>query len=85
VCAANERLLWEIAGDGYHLQAEVLNAADLGVPRRTRRFIVGVPMGKPLRQLPIANQGEHGSAGLPAASTVRTSRQVRHWPDWSQT
>ncbi len=50
---AYERLLREIADAGYDFDAKVLNAADYGVPQvRPRLFIVGVPKGRALPELP---------------------------------
>lgn len=55
---AYERLLREIDQAGYHFQAKVLNAADLGVPQaRPRLFVVGVPKGEKLPELPEARHG----------------------------
>ena len=48
-----ERLLREIDEAGYESRAGVLNAADFGVPQARRRlFIVGVPKGKKMPELP---------------------------------
>ncbi len=50
---AYERLLREVADGGYSFHAKVLNAADYGVPQvRPRLFIVGVPKGSRLPELP---------------------------------
>ena len=50
---AYERLLREISDAGYNFDAKVLNAADYGVPQvRPRLFIVGVPRGCELPELP---------------------------------
>ena len=50
---AYQRLLREITDAGYAYQAKVLNAADYGVPQaRPRLFIVGVPKGTRLPELP---------------------------------
>ena len=50
---AYERLLREISDAGYSFDAKVLNAADYGVPQvRPRLFIVGVPRGSALPELP---------------------------------
>lgn len=50
---AYERLLREIDAAGYDYHSEVLNAADYGVPQvRPRLFIVGVPKGCQLPELP---------------------------------
>jgi DNA (cytosine-5)-methyltransferase 1 len=46
---AFQRLMREIDAAGYHCRAQVLNAADYGVPQsRPRLFIIGVPKGDPL-------------------------------------
>lgn len=69
---AYERLLKEIDAAGYHFNAAVLNAADLGVPQaRPRLFIAGVPKGEKLPELPDATHGGtwerrlSGSADMP--------------------
>lgn len=50
---AYERLLCEIYEAGYSFDAKVLNAADYGVPQvRPRLFIVGVPKGCSVPELP---------------------------------
>lgn len=50
---AYERLLREIHEAGYSFDARVLNAADYGVPQvRPRLFVVGVPRGADLPELP---------------------------------
>ncbi len=50
---AYKRLLREIHEAGYSFDAKVLNAADYGVPQvRPRLFIVGVPKGCRLPELP---------------------------------
>ncbi len=50
---AYERLLREICEAGYSFDAKVLNAADYGVPQvRPRLFIVGVPRGAEVPELP---------------------------------
>jgi DNA (cytosine-5)-methyltransferase 1 len=50
---AYERLLREIYEAGYSFDAKVLNAADYGVPQvRPRLFIVGVPKGTEVPELP---------------------------------
>lgn len=50
---AYRRLLREIDDAGYACRAEVLNAADYGVPQaRPRLFVVGVPKGRRLPELP---------------------------------
>ncbi|HET9898479.1 MAG TPA: DNA cytosine methyltransferase [Streptosporangiaceae bacterium] len=50
---AYERLLREIDEAGYDFRAQVLNAADYGVPQvRPRLLIVGVPKGCRLPELP---------------------------------
>ena len=53
---AYDRLLREIDDAGYEFRAKVLNAADHGVPQvRPRLFIVGVPKGCPVPELPDAS------------------------------
>ncbi len=55
---AFERLLREIDAAGYHCHAEVLHAADYGVPQaRPRLFIIGVPKDEPLPSLPAPTHG----------------------------
>lgn len=56
---AYERLLKEIDDAGYHFAPpKVINAADLGVPQaRPRLFVVGVPKGEKLPELPEATHG----------------------------
>lgn len=50
---AYERLLKEIYEAGYSFDAKVLNAGDYGVPQlRPRLFIVGVPRGTEVPELP---------------------------------
>jgi DNA (cytosine-5)-methyltransferase 1 len=50
---AYERLQHEISEAGYHFHAQVLNAADYGVPQlRPRLFVVGSRKGSPLPDLP---------------------------------
>ncbi len=50
---AYERLLLEIEDAGYDFRAKVLNAADYGVPQvRPRLFVIGVPKGRRLPELP---------------------------------
>lgn len=50
---AYDRLLREIPEAGYDFRAQVLNAADYGVPQvRPRLFIVGVPKGSRLPEPP---------------------------------
>jgi DNA (cytosine-5)-methyltransferase 1 len=52
---AYERLQREITEAGYIFNAQVLNAADYGIPQlRPRLFIVGVPKGCQLPELPEA-------------------------------
>ncbi len=53
---AYERLLREITDAGYTFNLKVLNAADYGVPQlRPRLFVVGVPAGCQLPELPAAS------------------------------
>src|SRR5207245_1141961 len=55
---AFDRLLREIEDARYTCGWGVLNAADYGVPQlRPRLFVVGVPKGKTLPQLPIPTHG----------------------------
>jgi DNA (cytosine-5)-methyltransferase 1 len=55
---AYERLLREITDAGYVFRAEVLNAADYGVPQaRPRLFVVGVRKGCRLPDLPGPSHG----------------------------
>jgi DNA (cytosine-5)-methyltransferase 1 len=52
------RLLREIEEAGYACRWQVLNAADYGVPQlRPRLFIIGVPKGKSLPELPLPTHG----------------------------
>ena len=51
---AFERLLADIDDAGFDVNWSVLNAADYGVPQlRARLFIVGVPKGEPVPNLPV--------------------------------
>jgi DNA (cytosine-5)-methyltransferase 1 len=53
-----QRLLAEIDDAGYQCRWAVLNAADFGVPQlRPRLFVIGVPKGNPLPELPEATHG----------------------------
>lgn len=55
---AFQRLLQEVDDAGYHCTWAVLNAADYGVPQlRPRLFVVGVPKGTPLPELPPPTHG----------------------------
>jgi len=55
---AYQRLLREIDAAGYDWRAGVLNAADHGVPQaRPRLFVVGVPRGERLPELPEPTHG----------------------------
>jgi DNA (cytosine-5)-methyltransferase 1 len=55
---AFERFLREIEEAGYKYRWEVLNAADYGVPQlRPRVFVVGVPRGAKLPELPTPTHG----------------------------
>lgn len=55
---AYERLLREIDDAGYYGVAQVLNAADYGVPQsRPRLFIIGVPKDEPVPALPDPSHG----------------------------
>ena len=64
---AFERLLREIDEAGYAFEWRVLNAADYGVPQlRPRLFVIGVPKGKRLPELPEPTRGgrwEHRQTG----------------------
>jgi DNA (cytosine-5)-methyltransferase 1 len=52
---AYDRLKYEIAQAGYEWRAQVLNAADYGVPQaRPRLFIVGARKGEKVPELPAA-------------------------------
>ena len=76
---AFERLLREIDEAGYHCMAEVLNAADYGVPQaRPRLFILGVPKGQRLPRFPCRPMAELGTAhdrvsGSPTSPRARRS------------
>lgn len=53
---AYDRLLQEIDEAGYGCNSRVLNAADYGVPQlRPRLFVIGVPKGSPLPDMPLAS------------------------------
>jgi DNA (cytosine-5)-methyltransferase 1 len=85
---ALERLLREIDEAGYHCNREVLNAADFGVPQlRPRLFIVGVPKGKPLPELPSATHGGRwerratGTADLPHVTAGDALAGLRTTPE----
>jgi DNA (cytosine-5)-methyltransferase 1 len=71
---AFEQLLQEIAHAGYQLRWGVLNAANYGVPQlRPRLFVVGVPEGRPLPELPAPTHGgrwEGTHTGNPAQPHV---------------
>ena len=55
---AYERLLREIDEAGYHCRAQVLNAADYGVPQaRPRLFVIGAPKDEPLPHHPAPSHG----------------------------
>jgi DNA (cytosine-5)-methyltransferase 1 len=55
---AYERLLREIDDAGYTFRTGVLNAADYGVPQsRPRLFVIGVPKGRRLPELPLPTHG----------------------------
>jgi DNA (cytosine-5)-methyltransferase 1 len=69
---AYERLLCEIVQAGYEFRAEVLNAADHGVPQaRPRLFVVGVARGGRVPDLPEPSHSgtwerrASGNGGLP--------------------
>ena len=55
---AYERLLREIGEAGYHYRAQVLHAADYGVPQaRPRLFVIGAPKGDPVPAHPAPTHG----------------------------
>lgn len=55
---AYNRLCRELTEAGYEWRAKVLNAADQGIPQaRPRLFIVGVPRGNRVPELPEATHG----------------------------
>ena len=55
---AYERLLHEIDEAGYDCRAQVLHAADYGVPQaRPRLFVIGAPKGEPLPEHPAPSRG----------------------------
>jgi DNA (cytosine-5)-methyltransferase 1 len=55
---AYDRLMREIDEAGYHCNAQVLNAADYGVPQaRPRLFVAGAPKRGPLPRLPAPEYG----------------------------
>lgn len=55
---AYRRLLREIDEAGYDCRAEVLHAADYGVPQaRPRLFVIGVPKGERVPELPPPTHG----------------------------
>jgi DNA (cytosine-5)-methyltransferase 1 len=55
---AYERLIQEIDDAGYHCRAQVLNAADFGVPQaRPRLFVIGVPKSAQLPRHPLPTHG----------------------------
>jgi DNA (cytosine-5)-methyltransferase 1 len=55
---AYNRLLREIDAAGYAWRSKVLNAADYGVPQaRPRLFVVGVPKGERLPEMPEPTHG----------------------------
>ena len=56
---------------GYQWRAGVLNAADYGVPQsRQRFFVVGVPRGRPLPELPAPTHCGMGEERLPQHVTA---------------
>jgi DNA (cytosine-5)-methyltransferase 1 len=68
---AYQRLLREITDAGYVYQAKVLNAADYGVPQaRPRLFVIGVPRGARMPELPEpSHTGTWERRGSSAGST----------------
>jgi len=77
---AFEQLLQEIANAGYQPRWGVLNAADYGVPQlRPRLFVVGVPKGQPLPELPTPTHGgrwEGTHTGNPAQPHVTAGQAL---------
>lgn len=74
------RLLKEIDSAGYHCRWQVLNAADYGVPQlRPRLFVVGVPKGARLPELPLPDRGgrwERRTTGRPARPHVTAAEAL---------
>jgi DNA (cytosine-5)-methyltransferase 1 len=77
---AYERLLREIGDAGYHWRAQVLNAADCGVPQaRPRLFVIGVPKDEPLPDHPLPSHGgswERRVSGDPQRPHVTTGEAL---------
>lgn len=77
---AFSRLLQEIDAAGYHCRWQVLNAADYGVPQlRPRLFVVGVPKGAQLPELPEPSHGgkwEHRTTGVVECPHVTTGEAL---------
>ncbi len=68
---AYERLLREIVDAGYDFSAQVLNAADYGVPQaRPRLFVIGVPKGCQLPQLPEPTHTGQWERRISGAGTI---------------
>ena len=77
---AFDRLMREIDAAGYHCRAQVLNAADYGVPQsRPRLFIIGVPKSDPLPLHPMPTHGgqwERRLSGDPRQPHVTAGRAL---------
>jgi DNA (cytosine-5)-methyltransferase 1 len=77
---AFERLLAEIAVAGYQVRWGVLNAANFGVPQlRPRVFVVGVPTGARVPDLPPPTHGgewERGHTGHATRPHVATGQAL---------
>lgn len=81
---AFDRLLREIDDAGYIVRFDVLNAADFGVPqRRNRLFVIGVPKGYKLPDLPRPTHSGR-CEGTTATETLiehRTAGEVLQYLD----
>jgi DNA (cytosine-5)-methyltransferase 1 len=89
---AFERLTREIIEAGYDYRWGVLNAADFGVPQlRPRLFIVGVPRGKQVPELPEPSHGgrwerrQTGGGSLPHVTAREALEGVTHAPEPEET
>lgn len=89
---AFDRLLREIDEAGYACKWKVLNAADYGVPQlRPRLFVIGVPKGSPVPELPPPTHGgrwERRSTGVvdrPHISTGEALAGVSATPEPEET
>lgn len=85
---AFERLLREITDAGYICRWQVLNAGDYGVPQlRPRLFVIGVPKGKTLPDMPKPTHGgrwerrDSGVAERPHTTTGEALRGVNATPE----